>query len=128
MAIERKDKLKNKAEVAKALINDPTLTDREIEKETWVSKSAANRARQEMGQDGTQGEIMDRILAMDDKIIELANGLHLKTIQDKLAEWKELTLQDNKLIWDLANNSTKRKAIFGKKEEEGDNTIQVIIG
>ena len=127
MAIERKDKLKNKAEVAKALINDPTLTDREIEKETWVSKSAANRARQEMGQDGTQGEIMDRILAMDDKIIELANGLHLKTIQDKLEEWKELTLQDNKLIWDLANNSTKRKAIFGKKEEEGDNTIQVII-
>ena len=126
--IERKDKLKNKVQVAKALITDPTLTDREIEKETWVSKSAANRARQEMGQDGTQGEIMDRILAMDDKIIELANGLHLKTIQDKLEEWKELTLQDNKLIWDLANNSTKRKAIFGKKEDESDNTIQVIIG
>ena len=126
--IERKDKLKNKAKVVKEVAKDPTLTQDQIVEKTWLWKGTVNRNMQELDQNGLESNIMDRILASDDKIIDLANQIHLKTIQDKLNEWKELTLQDNKLIWDLANNSTKRKAIFGKKEDESDNTIQVIIG
>ena len=69
---------------------------------------------------------MDRILANDDKIMDLVNQIHLKEIQKKYDNEEELTLQDHKLLWDMANNSTKRKAIFGKNDT-GDKSIQFII-
>lgn len=130
MAIERKDKLKNKAEVAKALIKNPVLTDRQVEKETWVSKSAANRARQELGQDGTKDiDIMKQILETDNAIIDLVNQYQLDSIIDLVEAGEKLTLQDQKILWDLANNSTKRKAIFdnGDRGDDDNKTITISI-
>lgn len=115
---ERKDKIKNKAEVAKSLLKDPTQSQREVAKDTWLSLWNVNDKMKELEQTWTESQIMDRILQMDDEIIALANDIHLKTIKEKLQKWKELTLHENKLIWDLANNSTKRKAIFGKKWDD----------
>lgn len=114
---KRKDWLKNKTTVAKTLIKEPLLTDREVAKKTWIGKSSVNRAKKELGQDGTKDiDIMERVLTMDNEILDLVNWLHLRDIKKKVEDWTELTLQDHKILWDLANNSTKRKAIFWSKE------------
>lgn len=135
--IERKDKLKNKAEVAKTLIKNPLLTDREVAKKIWIGKSSVNRAKQDLGQDGTKEiDIMLRILEMDDEIIDLSNQITLAKIKKeafKNEDWSididKLSLQDIKTIWDLANNSTKRKAIFWDKNkwDEKDKVINITI-
>jgi len=112
----RKDKLKNKAKVVREAIKDPLATQDQIAERAWVWKWTVNRNMQELDQNGLEGDIMDRILGMDDRIIDLANQITLRQIENKLENWKELSLIDTKIIWDLANNSTKRKAIFWGKE------------
>lgn len=124
--IERKDKLKNKAKVVKSVIKDPTKTQREIAKETWLWLGTVNRQTKDLEQNGTESNIMDRILWNDDKIMDLVNQIHLREIQKKYDNDEELTLQDHKLLWDMANNSTKRKAIFWKNDD-WDKAIQFII-
>ena len=131
----RKDKIKNKSKVIKELIKNPVLTEREVAKKTWLSNWGVHNHIKEIEQNWAESQIMDRILEMDDKIMELANEITLtKIIKEakKDDDWKidveALSLQDIKTIWDLANNSTKRKAIFGDKWEwkVNDNiTIQI---
>ena len=71
--IERKDKLKNKAEVIKVLAKDPTLTEREVAKKTWLSNGWVHNHIKEIEQNWASSDIMDRILGMDDEIIDLSN-------------------------------------------------------
>ncbi len=112
----RKDKLKNKIAIVKEAAKSPLSTQDEIVKKTWLWKGTVNRHMQEMGENGLESDIMDRILANDSKIIDLVNSMHLKEIEEKIVNNEKLTLAEHKLLWDLANNSTKRKAIFGSKE------------
>lgn len=127
MAIERKDKLKNKVKVVKEAIKDPLATQDELATRAGVWKWTVNRNMQELEQNGLESEIMDRILSNDDQIIDLVNQIHLKEIQEKVKNNEKLTLQDHKLLWDLANNSTKRKAIFGDKWDTKDNKQPITI-
>jgi hypothetical protein len=53
---------------------------------------------------------------MDDEIMELVNSLTVKHIKWKIEAWSALESNEVKVLWDLANNSTKRKAIFWSKE------------
>lgn len=125
---ERKDKIKNQSEVIKALVKDPTLTEREVAKEAWISNWSAHNHIKEIEQNWAESKIMDRILQMDDQIMELANQITLREINKKIENWKELTLNETKIIWDLANNSTKRKAIFDKWDQwDDDRTINLVI-
>lgn len=124
--IERKDKLKNKAKVIKEALKNPLSTQDELVKKTWLSKWTVNSNIRKLDQIWLSSEIIDRVLWMDDEIMDLVNWLHLRDIRKKVESEEELTLQDHKLLWDLANNSTKRKAIFWKKEE-WDKEIQFII-
>ena len=39
---ERKDKLKNRAEVIKSLAKNPSQTEREVEQDVWIGNSTAN--------------------------------------------------------------------------------------
>ncbi len=126
--VERKDKIKNKAEVAKSLAKNPSQSQREIAKDTWLSLGNVNDKLSEIEQNWTESQIMDRILQMDDEIMDLANQITLREIKKKYDNWEELTLQDTRIIWDLANNSTKRRAIFGDSKKGGEDktiTIQV---
>lgn len=124
---ERKDKIVNKAQVAKSLLKDPTQSQRQIAEDTWLSLGNVNDKVWELEQSWTESQIMDRILESDTKIIDLVNGIHLKEIEEKVANWEKLTLQDHKLLWDLANNSTKRKAIFDKGEKKANENITIQI-
>ncbi len=81
----------------------------------------------EMGENGTESNIMDRILKMDDEIIALSNWLTLDLIKEKLEEGKTLSVADHKTISDIANNSTKRKVVFGDTEPKQDGNKPVII-
>lgn len=112
----RKDQIKNKATVAREAIKDPLATQDELVKKTWLSKWTVNKNMQELDQTWLSSQIIDRVLWMDDEILELVNWLHLRDIREKVKNKEKLTLQDHKLLWDLANNSTKRKAIFWSKD------------
>ena len=133
MSVERKDKVRNQAKVMKAVAKEPTLTERQLAKKAGVSKSTVHNHLEKIGQKCPKSDIMDRILAMDDEIMDLANGITLAKIkkeapknEDGSIDVDRLSLNDIKTIWDLANNSTKRKAIFWKKEDD-DKEIQFII-
>jgi len=114
--IERKDKLKNQAKVAKVIIKEPLSTQKEIEEKTWLGHWTVNRHVQELDKNGLSSDLMDRILRTDEKIMDLVDEIHYNDIVDKVRAWEKLSWQDHKILWDLANNSTKRKAIFGSKE------------
>lgn len=128
--IERKDKLKNKAKVIKEVIKEPFDTQRNTAQKAGVSLGTANKILQELEQSWTKGiesRILDDILENDDKIIALSNWVTYDTIKKNILDW-DISLTDTKTISELANNSTKRKAIFGdtSKGKVNDNiTIQI---
>lgn len=131
---QRKDKIRNKAKVIKELAKDPSLTERELAKKAEISNGSAHNHMKEIEKKWAESQIIDNILQMDDEIMELANQITLQKIIDsapKDEEWniivKELSLNDVKVIGDLANNSTKRKAIFWKKGEWDDKNITIQI-
>ena len=123
----RKDKIKNKAEAVKALAKNPTLTERQLAKEINVSKTTAHNHTKDIDQNWPESNIMDRILEMDDDIMEMVNGITYIKIKKKIDNDEELTLNDLKILWDLANNSTKRKAIFGNTWDKVDSKQPIII-
>ena len=129
----RKDKLKNKITIVKEVVKNPLATQDEIVEKTWLWKGTVNRNMQELGETGLESDIMDKVLQMDDQIMELANQITLQKIIDEAPKNKDgtinvsaLSLVDVKLIWDYANNSTKRKAIFGKWDKTDPNR-EIII-
>jgi len=71
---ERVDKTKNKIKVIKELLRDPLQTDREIAKQTNIGKSSVNRAKQEMGQFGSNSNIIDEIIKKDAEIVKLTQA------------------------------------------------------
>ena len=116
MAI-RKDKIKNKIEVTKEVIKKPLWTQREIAEAAWVGLWTANRILKELEQTGTESDILDNILSMDDEIIALTNWMTLDLIKEKIEAGKTLSVWEQKVLSDIANNSTKRKAIFWDKKD-----------
>jgi len=126
--IERKDKLKNKAKVVKEALKNPLATQDELVKKTWLSKGTVNSNMQKLDQTWLSSQIIDKILEMDDEILDMVNWLHIRDIEKTIANWDDLTWQEHKLLWDLANNSTRRKAIFWIKdrwEKNKDIIIQI---
>lgn len=130
---KRADKKKNQAEVVKALIKEPTLTERELAKKTGLSNWTAHNHKIELEQNWAKSTILDKVLEMDDHIMDLSNQITLQKIMEEAPKDEEgniivssLSLSDVKMIWDLANNSTKRKAIFW--EGNKDSKVQFIIG
>jgi len=65
---KRADKKRNVDKVAAELAKNPLATERELAKETGVSKSAVNRAKKEVGRSGVKD---DRIVHLTDKDFEL---------------------------------------------------------
>jgi len=123
--IERSDKKKNDIKVIKEVIKEPLQSQRDVAKKAGVSLWTANRILKELEQSWTESNILDKILEMDDKIIALSNWMTLEMIEDKINNKEKLTIQEQKIISDIANNSTKRKAIFWDGNK--DSKVQFII-
>ena len=108
-AVERKDKARNIDKVAASLTKNPLQTAREVAKDTGLWASTANRARQELAQNGTKDERIQHLLEWD--------MLLLNQIQARKAErmnGKEVNDTDMDR-WE--NTATKRKLIFWDETE-----------
>lgn len=105
----QKDKKKRIWKVAKELIKDPLLTTRELEKKTWISKSAiANYINNDLD---TLGQKDDRILWVcetDFNIVKLWQAIIEKRLQDEAEVAKMRTFE----IAQTIEKSEKRYQIF----------------
>lgn len=105
---ERKDRARNRAKVIKAKLKSPLKTEREIAKETKVSKSTVNRISKELGQKGTKDE---RILWICDKDLEIIT-IGQKLILEKLWDKKQMArLKPHEISQVIAEN-TRRYSLF----------------
>lgn len=64
MAIQKANKLRNVANVAKEILKDPTQTEREIADKLWIDRSTVNRAKDELYEDE---EFLEKLKAYKEK-------------------------------------------------------------
>lgn len=104
----RSDKAKNTAKVLKKVLEDPLANEREIAKDTGVSKSSVNRAKKELGQNGsiTKSAPIVEICQKDLEISKLAQEITLNMLKDPK---QEKTLRD---VVYAGKESSARYAIF----------------
>lgn len=129
MAIESKraDKKKNQAKVIKELIKNPSLTERELAKKAWISKTSAHNHKEELGQIWPKGEILARVLENDKEIMDLVAWLNVREFKKiSKKEWV-IELNDLKIMSDIAEKSTKRYAIFWDKEWKATWNVIIIM-
>lgn len=115
---KRTDSQKNLAKVAKAVLEDPLKTEREIAEETWLGKSTVNRQKQELGQNGTKDDRIKGLLDWDLDILKMIQTQK----RERLAKWQ---VSDGNIdSWE--NTANKRRMMFGEKDEGDGKTIFVI--
>ena len=119
--VDRKDKLKNKAKVVKAVLENPLDTMDKIAKKTGVSKATVSRQVNEMKQSETKD---DRILWINDEDLEMIVATQKEILRRVKESPGEVTTQDLIRAWD---SSTKRHVIFwnGEKKTNENITIQI---
>lgn len=115
--VVRSDKKKTMAKVAKAVLKNPTASQREIAKEAGVWLWTVNRNTNELEQTGTLAKD-PRIKAISDTdllIVNLVQAETVKRFQDP-EELKKINALDLNRIWDI---SIKRHSlIIGKATDE----------
>jgi len=127
----RQDHEKNIIKVVKAIIKDPTKTQREIAKETGIGLSNVNRKLNEMERIGTKVPSIQEICKQDIEIVRLANQVRkgfVEQVIDKISlkfyfkakRWEEL----NKL--GLVNNAELSILLEGQDNEYYWSIIEVI--
>ena len=103
----RSDKAKNTAKVLKEVINNPLSTVREIEENTWVSKSTASRIiNEDLGQIRTSDKIVD-LVALDIEMQELATAEMIRRLKHEtekvnntdIVKFNETSLKRSQLLW-----------------------------
>ena len=122
MSIERADKKASVDKIAASLAKNPLQSEREIARDTWVSKSSVNRLKEEAGQTGAKDLRIQNLL---DKDVELMKLIQIEKFR-RLNEEKEKVNNSDIDKWEAT--ATKRKAIFGNNDDEkvNDNiTIQI---
>ena len=118
---ERKDKLKNKAKVVKAVLENPLDTMEKIAKKAWVSKATVSRQVNELKQTETKD---NRILWITDKDLAMIIETQQEILRRVREEPTEVSTQDLIRAWD---SSTKRHLIFWDRwdDKQRDITIQI---
>jgi len=107
----RVDKIKNTAKVAEILVKNPHKTDREIEKEIWIGKSTVNRAREELGQNGTKDPTIAYIVTSARERIKRVSGIFDKYI-DQIEEKDKLERADISLAKDIVKDDMARVTVL----------------
>lgn len=104
----RTDKAKNIAKVAKALLENPLQTEREIADNTWVSHWTAHNLKAEVGQIWAKDW---RIIGITDKDLENIEAMQA-VVASKIRNEDEMK---NTRIWELAQamrEATARYSLF----------------
>lgn len=106
---ERGQKLRNIKEIAKVVLEDPLLTQREIAKKTWLWKTTVQERLQDV-----KTTKDDRIVWLTDDdfdIVRLAQGI----IKNKLNDVKEVKNMKVTEVSSVARDSAQRYTIFRGK-------------
>lgn len=104
----RVDRLKGTKKVIEEVIVNPLQTQREIAKNTWVSKSAVWRALKELGQIGPKD---DKILAITDTDLSIVEKWQ-REIDRRLWNHEELEKMRTVEISQVLRESTARYTLF----------------
>lgn len=97
----RTDKKKSIDKVAAALAKNPLATEREIEQETGVSKSAVNRAKSEVGQVGAKDQRIQALTDLDFEVIQLSTQENKRRLKDD-SEKTKISPRDLAYIGDVS--------------------------
>ena len=108
--IERADKKKSLDKIVASLVKNPLQTERQIAKDTWVSKSSVNRLKEEAGQIGPKDFRIQNLLDKDMELMLLIQNEKFRRLNEK----EDINNSD---IDKWEATATKRKAIFGDVEE-----------
>ncbi len=96
--------------VTQALLKDPSLSDRDIEKKYWVSKSAVHRARKKIGDEVGHIDIIQQICKKDIGIVQKVLKVIEWRVDNADGEWEE-RVSTRDLI-SIADTSAKRYSLF----------------
>ena len=101
----RTDKAKNIDKVAASLAKNPLQTEREVEKDTWVSQSSVNRAKKVLGQIGSKDP---RIVSLTDWDFDIMEKIQKEKLER--LEWGEKINNSDLDRWE--QTATKRYSLF----------------
>lgn len=106
--VERSDKIKNKAKIIKAVMENPMATEREIAKTVWVAKTTAHDHLKDLK--STKNDQIEKIIAKDLEIVEIATDI----LKDRLllAKNDPENKMSNRDIIASADVSAKRYSLF----------------
>ena len=97
---------KNVAKIAKARLENPTDTTREIEEKTWIDHSTVSRIDKQLQQIATKD---DRIIWLTDKDFEIQNLVQWETVRRLTTKPEEIRDPDLVRFWEFA---MKRYQLF----------------
>ena len=121
---ERSDKLRNRAKVIKATLQNPLKSQREIAKEQWVSDRTVWRVQAEMSQNVAKD---DRILWICEADLEIIK-LWQKIIADKLKDKKYVKkMRASEVSQVLAENTRRYTLLKWDATDEQGWIKQVLI-
>jgi len=103
---KRSDKKKNVDKVTASLVKDPLQSEEQIAKDTWISQSAVNRAKKEVGKNGLKD---DRIVSLTDKDFNLMQLYQAEKLR-RMTEEKDKVNNTDINRWD--ETATKRYSLF----------------
>ena len=107
MPKERTDALKNKLKVVKSVVLNPLSTQREIAKDTWLSKTTVQEHLKELP-NTTKDDRIIKITDADLKIVTLAQWI----INDKLSDAEYVKTLKPTEVSSVAKDSTARYTIL----------------
>lgn len=120
---ERSDKLKNRAKVIKATLQNPLASQREIAKQQWVSHETVNRIQKEMWQAVTKD---DRIVGICDKDLEIITKWQ-QEIMKKLSNPKAV---QKMRMWEISTalaESTRRYTLLRWNATDENGWIKQVL-
>ena len=120
---ERSDKLRNRAKVIKATLQNPLASQREIAKQQWVSHETVNRVQKEMWQTVTKD---DRILWICEADLEIIK-LWQKIINEKLNDKKYVKKMRASEVSQVIAENTKRYSLFKWDATNAEGWIKQVL-
>jgi len=102
----------DKARVIEAKINNPDLSTRDIEKQTWVNyRTSARVLQKDLSQVVSQSETIKKLIDDNNRILNITWNLML----DKLESWDKVSIRDLKDVRDFA---IKQNTLVGITTDE----------
>jgi len=122
--------IKEKASIAKSRLLDPECSDLEFSRKHNIDTAALRKIQQKINFDESTavGELMNRVLAKDNELIDMASGLNLRYL-NQVADSKVIKDKQIETADKLVNTAMKRAIVIeGMKSKEGeDKALNVTI-